>query len=119
MLAVRDEARVVWRPGLGRGAAVQRSGLRVQVVLERLVGHDFGRAELTGDGLRVDLVAVLARNVPAHRVVTREGAMAERTGYANALVPLSDVCAQVGLVAIGPLAERTLELRTWKSNVHY
>ena len=91
MLAVRDEARVVWRPGLGRGAAVQRSGLRVQVVLERLVGHDFGRAELTGDGLRVDLVAVLPRDVPPHRVVAGEAAVTEGAGHADPLVPLPDV----------------------------
>lgn len=57
--------------------------------------------------VRGDLVAVLARDVAAHRVVAREGAGAVRARHADALVPLSDVCAQVGLVSVQSLAIRT------------
>jgi len=56
-------------------------------------------------------VAVLARNMAAHGVVAREGAVAEGAGHADALVALPDVRAQVRLVAVGPLAERTFQLR--------
>lgn len=60
----------------------------------------------------IELVLVLARNVPAHGVVARECARAIRTRRAYALVTLSDVRAQVGFVAVEPLAVRTLELLT-------
>lgn len=43
---------------------------------------------------------VLTRNVPPHRVVARERTRAEGTWHADALVPLPDVGAQVGFVAI-------------------
>jgi hypothetical protein len=53
-------------------------------------------------------VAVLARNVTAHGVVAREGAVAERAGYADTLVALADMGAQVGLVPVGTIAEGAL-----------
>ena len=55
-------------------------------------------------------MAVLAGNVPAHRVVTREGAVTVGAGHADPLVPLADVSAQVGLIAVGALTERAFQL---------
>lgn len=55
-------------------------------------------------------MAMLARDVPAHGVVPRECAAAVRTRHADALVPLADVRAQVGLVPVQPLAVRALQL---------
>lgn len=66
--------------------------------------------------VRSDLVAVLARNVAAHRVVAREGARAMRARHADALVPLPDVRAQVRLVPVQPLAVRALQLLTWNNH---
>lgn len=77
-----------------------------------LVGQDLGLPELGGQHLGADLVPVFARNVPAHRVVAREGAVAEGAGHPDALVPLADVRPQVRLVAVGPLAEGTLQFRS-------
>lgn len=60
--------------------------------------------------MRRDLVAVLARNVAAHGVVAREGARAVGAGHADALVALAYVGPEIRLVAVQPLAERTLQL---------
>ena len=66
-------------------------------------------------GLETELGLVLARYVTAHRVVAREGARAEGTGHADALVALADVGSQVRLVAVQPLAERALQLLAYKA----
>lgn len=67
---------------------------------------------MVGEGslreVRGDLVAVLARDVAAHRVVACECARAVRAGHADALVPLSDVSAQIRLVSVKSLAVWTL-----------
>lgn len=76
------------------------------MVLEHLVWHDFGLAELGGDHLGVDLVPVFPGDVSPHSVVAREGAMAEGTRHSDALVSLSDVGPKVSFVSIGSLAER-------------
>lgn len=83
----------------------------VEMFLEGSVGQDFGGAELGGDHFGVDLVAMLAGDVPAHGVVSGEGAVAEGTRNPDALVTLADVRPEVRFVTIGSLAEWTFQLR--------
>ena len=52
---------------------------------------------------------------PAHCVVPGEGSRAVGAGYPDALVALPDVRAQVRLVAVGPLAERTFQFGPCKN----
>lgn len=59
--------------------------------------------------LQAELGLVLAGYVPPHRVVAGEGARAEGTGHADALVALADVRAQVRLVAVQSFAKRALQ----------
>lgn len=66
--------------------------------------------------LHVELCLVLARNMPAHGVVPCKRARTEWTRYANPLVPLSYVGAQVRLVPVESLAKRTLELLSYILN---
>lgn len=56
-----------------------------------------------------DFVLVLARYVPAHRVVARECSRAERARHPDALMTLSNVRAQIGFVAVQSFAEWTLQ----------
>jgi len=70
-------------------------------------GH---RGTRDGRRLHAELRLVLARDVPAHRIVARERARAEGTWHADSLMALPDVRAKVRLVAVEPLAERTLQL---------
>lgn len=55
-----------------------------------------GQAGLWQSGV----VPVFARDVSAHGVVAGEGARTVRTGHSDALVPLTNVRAQVSLVAV-------------------
>lgn len=66
--------------------------------------------------LRRDLVAMLTGNVPAYSVVASEGPRAVGTRDSDALVPLTDVSAQVGLVAVESFAVGTFELFSCKRN---
>lgn len=84
-------------------------GVRVDLVRQHRSLPELGR-----DHVGLDHVPVLAGDVAADRVVPREGSVAVRTRHPDPLVPLPDVGPQVGLVPVGPLAERTLELSTWK-----
>lgn len=67
--------------------------------------------------LQRQLGLMLTRYMPPHRVVTGEGARAERTRHPDTLVPLPDMRAQIRLVTIQTFAERTLEFLPWKNNI--
>ena len=54
-------------------------------------------------------MSVLPLDVSPHRVVPGEGSVTERTGHSDALVTLSYVSPEVGLVAVGSLTERTFQ----------
>lgn len=104
-----------WSLGpLGGGLEQEEAALagRAQLLLHSVRHRVVGLLE----GLQTELGLVLAGDVPAHRVVAREGARAEGTGHADALVALTDVGPQVRLVAVQPLAERALELLACKEN---
>lgn len=55
-------------------------------------------------------------NMPPYRVVASEGARAVRTRDADALMSLSNVSSQVGLVAVGAFAKRTPQLGARSGN---
>lgn len=80
------------RVGKSRGRSVVKS-IKIKDRLLRMIGQ---RA------------LVLARDVSPHGVVPREGARAVRARHADALMPLSDVRAQVCLVSVKSLAVWTL-----------
>lgn len=61
---------------------------------------------------------VFACYVSANGVVAGKGARTERTGHSDALMPLTDVRAQVRLVTVQPLAERTLQLLSCNTTTH-
>lgn len=60
--------------------------------------------------LHIQLGLVLPRDVPSDRVVPREGPRTKRTRHPDTLVTLPYMGAQVRLVAVQSLAERTLQL---------
>lgn len=97
-----------WQAATTANTVVQR----VHGVKIRLVGQHLGLPELGRDELRVDVVAVLAGNMAAHRVVAGEGAVTVRAGHADALMALANVGPQVGLITVGPFTKRTFQLRT-------
>ena len=78
-------------------------------MVEHLVRQNLRRPKLGGDHFGVDLVPVLPRDVPSHRVVPGERAVAERAGHPDSLVSLSDVSSKVCFVTIGSLAERAFQ----------
>lgn len=85
---------------------------RVALVYYELLGHDVGR----GSGLLDEVVLqfrlffVLAGHVAPHGVVPGEGPRAERARHSDALVALSDVRAEVRLVAVESVAVRAFQL---------
>ena len=111
------------RPGDSHGpTAVQRSGLagltgqavqmlagEIELLGVGLVRQDLLASELGGDHFRVDDMPVLPGDVAPHRVVPGEGAVAVGAWYADPLVPLADVGAQVGLVSVSSLAKWAFE----------
>ena len=72
------------------------------------VGQDSGGAELGGDPSGE--VPVFALDVSANGVVPGEGARTVWTRHADALVSLTDVSPEIGLVAVGALAEGAAQL---------
>lgn len=68
------------------------------------------------ESLQAQFGLVLARYVPSHRVVAGEGAGAEGTGHADALVTLADVRAQIRLVAVQSFAKRALQFLSCKKS---
>lgn len=58
---------------------------------------------------QANLLLVLACDVPSHRIVARERALAERTWHTNALMPLPDVRAQIRLVAVESIAVQAFQ----------
>lgn len=66
------------------------------------------------EGLQVELLLVLPRDVPSDRVVSGERPRAERTRHPDTLVTLAYVGAQIRLVAVQSLAEGTLQFFTCK-----
>ena len=52
-------------------------------------------------------------HVPAYGVVPGEGSRAVGTGDPDTLVSLPDVSSEVGLVAVGSLAEGTSKFSAW------
>jgi len=57
-----------------------------------------------------NFLLMLPGNVTSHRVVPREGPLAEGTRHSDALMTLPDVGTQVRLVAVQSIAVQTLQL---------
>ena len=94
------------RPRRRRGTTATTGDV---VLLRHRVRH---RVVRLLERLHVQLGFVLPRDVPSDGVVPRERPRAERTRHPDALVTLPYVGAQVRLVAVQSLAERTLQLLT-------
>ena len=85
---------------------------RIDGIKIPLIWQHLGLAKLGRYHVGLDLVAMLPGDVPAHCVVTREGSVTVGTWYSDALMSLSNVSSQIGLVPVGSLTERAFQLCT-------